>query len=72
MADNIRYGFKNGQYIQHKTILFNEIERIEFRSKSSASKYLGRNVSYISGCIKENKKAISKYTNQQYDIEIIT
>lgn len=72
LADNIKYGFENGQYIQHKTILFNEFERIEFRSKSLASKYLGRNTGYVSGCVKENKKAISKYTNKKYNIEIIT
>lgn len=73
LADNIKYGFENSQFPQHKTILFNESERIEFRSKSSACKYLGRNnTGYISDCIKENKKAISKYTNQQYNIEIIT
>lgn len=71
LADNIKYGFENGQYKQHKTILYNENERYEFRSKSLASQFLNRNDGYISMCLKNKRKAKSKKTNKEYNIECI-
>lgn len=68
-ADNIRYGFKNGQYKQDKTILYNENEYYEFRSKSIASQFLQRNKGYISTCYKNNRKATSK-NGIKYNIKI--
>lgn len=58
--ENIQYGFENGQYPQDKTILYNKTEYYEFRSKSLASKFLGRNHGYVSNAIKQNCKIISK------------
>ena len=69
-SDNIKYGFENGQYKQHKTILYNDKERYEFRSKSLAGQFLGKNCGYICRCIKKNKKAIS-VDGIEYNIQII-
>lgn len=71
LADNIKYGFENGQYKQHKTILFNDTEKYEFRSKSCASSFLGKNNGYIHNCIKHNRKAISSIDGKEYNIRII-
>ena len=60
ISDNIKYGFENGQYKQHETILFNDTEYYKFRSKSLAGAFLNRNHSYISNCIKNNRKIYSK------------
>ena len=68
-ADNIRYGFENGQYKQHFTILFNKNEKYKFRSKSLAAKFLGRSTSYISNNFKKNKRAISKINKKEYNIK---
>ncbi len=68
-SDNIKYGFENGQYKQDKTVLYNENEYHEFRSKSLASEFLQRNHAYISNCIKNNRKVISK-DGVQYNIKI--
>lgn len=59
LSDNIKYGFENGQYKQHKTILYNEKEKKEFRSQSLASSFLGRKNGYIRNCLKSNRKIIS-------------
>lgn len=59
-SDNIKYGFENGQYKQHETILFNNTEYHKFRSKSLASTFLNRNNGYISSCIKNNRKILSQ------------
>lgn len=67
-ADNIKYGFENGQYKQHSVILFNSTEEYKFRSKSLAAKFLGRCHNYISDCLEKNKKAISKIDGKQYEI----
>lgn len=69
-ADNIRYGFENGQYKQDKTILYNDKEYHEFRSKSLAAKFLKRNHGYIFDCLKYNKQAESK-EGIKYNIKII-
>ena len=68
-AENIKYGFENGQYKQTKTILYNDKEKKEFRSLSLACEFLGRNHGYITNCIKRNKKAIAK-DGKEYNIEI--
>lgn len=59
-ADNIKYGFENGQYKQTHIILYNNNKEYEFRSLTLASQFLGRNNSYISNCIKKRRKIISK------------
>lgn len=59
-ADNIRYGFEHNQYQQKKVILYNSNEEKTFRSLSQANIFLGRNNNYISNCIKNNRKVISK------------
>lgn len=68
-ADNIKYGFENGQYKQTKTILYNDKETKEFRSLSLACQFLRRSHGYITNCIKKNKKAISK-DGIEYNIKI--
>ena len=72
LSDNIKYGFENGQYKQHKTILYNENEKYEFRSKSIASNFLGRCNGYVSMCLKRNAEAISKKTNKRYIIKVVS
>lgn len=68
-AENIKYGFENGQYKQTKTILYNDKEKKEFRSLSLACEFLGRNHGYITNCVKRNKKAKS-IKGIEYSIEI--
>lgn len=70
LAENIRYGFENGQYKQYKTILYNDSEKYEFRSQSQASLFLGRGVNYIWNCVKNKKIAKSKNTGIEYIIEV--
>lgn len=67
-SDNIKYGFENGQYRQDKTILYNENESYEFKSKSEAARFLQRSKTYILDCYKKNKKAISK-SGTKYNIK---
>lgn len=67
--ENIQYGFENGQYPQDKTILYNENEYYEFRSKSVAAQFLGRNNSYISNCLKNNRDITSK-SGIKYNLKI--
>lgn len=71
LADNIKYGFENNQYKQHKTILYNDNEKYEFRSKALASRFLERNDGYVSSCIKTKRYATSKKTNKKYAIKCI-
>lgn len=68
-ADNIRYGFEHNQYQQKKVTLYNSNEEKTFRSLSQANIFLGRNNKYISNCIKNNRKVISK-DGVQYNIKI--
>lgn len=68
-GENIKYGFENGQYKQDKTVLYNENEHYEFRSKSLASQFLQRNKGYVSACYKNNRKATSK-NGIKYNIKI--
>ena len=68
-ADNIKYGFENGQYKQHSITLFNDNKEYKFRSKSLAGKFLGRSHTYILNCLQKNKKAISKIDGEQYEIK---
>lgn len=69
-ADNIKYGFENGQYKQQGIKLFNKNETKTFRSLSLASSFLGRNHGYINNCIKNNRKIISS-DGIQYNYELI-
>lgn len=59
-AENIKYGFENGQYNQQSIILYNEKENLKFRSLSQANLFLKRNHGYISNCIKHNRTILSK------------
>ena len=69
-ADNIKYGFKNGQYKQQGIILYNKEEKKHFRSLSLASQFIGRSNSYISNKIKNNKKIISS-NGIEYNYKLI-
>lgn len=68
-SDNIKYGFEHNQYQQKKVTLYNSNEEKTFRSLSQANIFLGRNNKYISNCIKNNRKVISK-DGVQYNIKI--
>lgn len=68
-ADNIRYGFDNGQYPQKKAILYTDKEKLEFRSMAKASEFLGRNKGYLSICVKRKTNAISKVNKKVYKIK---
>lgn len=69
-ADNIKYGFENGQYKQQKIKLFNDKEQKIFRSLSQANSFLKRNNSYVNDCIKNNRKIISS-DGTIYNYELI-
>lgn len=68
-ADNIKYGFENGQYKQQSITLYNEKEQHYFRSLSLASQFIGRSRAYISNNVKKNKKIVSS-TGIQYNYEL--
>lgn len=70
MADNIKYGFENGQYKQQAIILYNEKENLKFRSLSQASLFLKRNPSYINNCIKNSRK-ITSFEGTIYEYKLI-
>ena len=55
-AENIKHGFKAGLYktIQNKVVLDDYISSRQFESMAAASRYLGRNVGYVSNAIKKN------------------
>lgn len=56
-ADNIRYGFEHDQYhMNHCTLIDKNGNKKYFRSMSFASVYLGRRASYISDCLKHERK----------------
>lgn len=55
-ADNIRYGFENGQYPQtHCTLIDKENHEYHFRSMAQASLFLNRSRQYISNCLKHGQ-----------------
>lgn len=55
-AENIRYGFENGQYANSQKPLMLVINgnTHEFKSQAEASRYLGRNSGFINTCIRRN------------------
>lgn len=71
-AENIRYGFENGQYsTSHNVILVDDIgRRNEFRSKSEASRWLGRNVGYISTQLRGGSRQANSINGEHFSISI--
>lgn len=69
-SDNIKYGFENGQYKQTKTILYNEIEKKEFRSLSQADLFLKRSIGYCCQKLKNNKSVVKSKAGIEYNILI--
>lgn len=62
-AENIQYGYANGQYssVQKPVYLVKDDIELYFNSYNDANKYLGKKCSYISNLIKKGKDiAISK------------
>lgn len=59
-GDNVRHAFNTGLMPYKKIKLYNKSGVKNFRSMSLASEFIGRNKGYISGCLKLNKKIISK------------
>ena len=55
LSDNIRHGFNTGLYPLKNIALSKDGERFDFPSYASASKFLGRNKGYVSGCIKAGR-----------------
>lgn len=65
LGDNIRHGFRTGLFskTQKKVILINASTGLvyDFDSLSEASRFLGKNGKYVSGCHKRNCKAVGIY-----------
>lgn len=61
LADNIRHGFNTGLYTHQKEckLIINDAVYV-FRSISEASRFIGRNSSYISNALKLGRKVITK------------
>jgi hypothetical protein len=69
LGDNIRHGFENGLYPQIKVILISELgEKLEFSSLAEGSRWLHKNVGYLSYCLKKGRKA---RTYNGYEFQII-
>ena len=64
-ADNIRYGFQNGQYSTcKKCVLIKDNKKYIFISMSQAGKFLGRSNSYISKRLKYNTNVFDTKGNE--------
>lgn len=70
IADNIRHAFDTGLMPYKKVILYNDNFKMTFRSLSQASKFLNRNHSYLSLCLKKNRKITNK-DKEQFQIKLI-
>ena len=69
--DNIRYGFRNGQYsCCKKCKLVSEKEEYSFRSIAEANRFLNRNYNYIGMALKRNNVIRSK-AGEVYKVELI-
>ena len=70
LADNIRHGFETGLYHAQKTVtLVKDNTKMTFPSYAKASVHIGRNIGYISDCIKEKRCAVA-YDGTKYKIVI--
>ena len=69
-ADNIKYGFMNNQYsnTQKQVSLLKDNKMFDFSSMSEASKFLNRNVGYISSCLSRNKMEVTDINGDTYKI----
>lgn len=72
IADNIRYGFENGQYSTCKKCILTDCNgnKFNFVSLARASEFLERNKGYISYCLKNNNKIIDQ-KGAEYKIEVL-
>jgi len=69
LADNIRHGFENGLYPQHKiTLVDNKEISYSFRSFSQANIFLDRSSSYIYSAVKKNNKTVKNKNNEIFTI----
>lgn len=68
LADNIRHGFETGLYPSKSIKLKISDEELEFKSRASASRHIGRNAKYISHCI---QKEVRMFTSSGDPVEII-
>jgi RNA:NAD 2'-phosphotransferase (TPT1/KptA family) len=60
IADNVKHAFETGLvHTQKSVVLVNDKEKLQFRSYARAGVYLGRNVGYISDCIKKKRCAVA-------------
>lgn len=69
LADNIRYGYENGQYdsVMKRVTLIDVNGNVQdFRSMSQASRFLGKNVGYVSGRLKKNFYIVYSSNGEQY------
>ena len=69
LADNIKHGFKNKLYSTQKEVKITNKktnETTNFMSLSQASKYIGKNIGYISNNAKKQK-----YENKNYKWELL-
>lgn len=72
-ADNIRYGFMNGQYNTNPITLLSEDGTVlDFISRSAACAYLGRNHSYIARAITTRKTEVYDKSGKKYYIKAVT
>ena len=69
IGDNIRYGFENNQWSNQKPVKLVDCsnnEQLNFKSRSSASRYLGRNVNYINRCVYKNRKYANSISGNKF------
>ena len=69
VSENIRYGFENGQFdslMKKVTLVSEDGEKIDFRSMSQASLYLGRNVNYVLFILRRNKPYLTSSDGKRY------
>ena len=71
-SDNIKYGFKNNQYPQKNVKIknCNTNKIFEFNSISQTNIFLRQHKSYITECIKYNRKIFDKDKNEYEILEI--
>lgn len=69
LSDNVKLGFENGQFdsfMKKVTLIGEDGERLDFRSQSQASLYLGHAVGYVCERLKRNASVMYSTNGKRY------
>lgn len=69
LADNIRYGFANGQYPSTHIAIYNEKESFEFRSMASCDRFLQRFDGYTKQEMRKGRLQLKAKDGTDYSVK---